>query len=68
MADINDNDDLKYFDDDGTELNPNFINKPDLCTTCKNDDDLNEETKCNLTRLDQSGENEFICHAYKLRS
>ena len=27
----------KYFNDDGTEFNPDLIPKPDLCITCKRD-------------------------------
>ena len=27
----------KYFDDDGTEINPDLIPKPDLCISCKKD-------------------------------
>ena len=28
---------LKYFDDDGTEINPDLVPKPDLCISCKKD-------------------------------
>ncbi len=44
----------KYFDDDGTEINPDLIPKPDLCISCKKDGQPGEEeTLCNLTRADQ---------------
>ena len=56
----------KYFDDDGTEINPDLIPKPDLCISCKNDGLYGkEEILCNLTRADQQGEDEFICEAYE---
>ena len=53
------------YDDDGKKLNPNLIEKPSLCTTCKKDDEKKEEVLCNLNRLDQQSENDFICDAYE---
>ena len=41
----------KFCDDDGIEINPDLIPKPDLCITCKKDG--------------LSGEDEFICEAYR---
>jgi len=55
---------LQYFDDDGTEMNPDFIKMPSLCTVCKLKDDPNEEMLCNLNRLDQANDDEFFCDAY----
>lgn len=56
----------KYFDDDRTEVNPDLVLKPDLCITCKKDDQAGkEEILCNLTRADQQGEDEFYCEAYE---
>ena len=56
----------KYFDDDGTEINPDLISKPDLCITCKRDEISGEEQiLCNLTRADQQGRGEFVCDAYE---
>ena len=55
-----------YFDDDGNKLNPDLIPKPDLCLSCTKNEDPNEEILCNLNRLDQDGDNEFICYAYEL--
>ena len=55
-----------YYNDDGEKLNPNLISKPDLCTTCRKDEEgEDEEVLCNLNRLDQAGEKEFICYAYE---
>lgn len=54
---------MPYFDDNGNELNPNLIPKPALCVGCRNDDDPSQEIVCNLTRLDQQDEPEFICFA-----
>lgn len=66
MNDIHD-DRGRYFDDDGTELNPDFVPKPALCVSCAKDNNPDEEETilCNLTRLDQQDEPEFKCFAYE---
>ena len=56
---------MGYFDDDGTEVNPDLFPKPSLCLTCRLNDDPNEEVLCNLTRMDQRNEDEFICFGYQ---
>ena len=56
---------MPYYNDDGEEMNPNLFTKPQLCLSCKNNDDLYEEIVCNLTRLGQIGEPKFICHGYE---
>jgi hypothetical protein len=55
------------FDDDGYEIKPDAIRKPNLCMTCiKNHDPGSEdELLCNLNRYDQRRSNEFICHEYE---
>ena len=56
----------EYYDDEGNENNPNLISKPDLCITCKKNELSGEdEILCNLTRVDQQGQDEFICDAYE---
>ena len=55
----------KFFHDDGTEVNPDLIPKPSLCISCKKDGLRDEEILCNLNRMDQLGEDEFICGAYE---
>ena len=55
----------KFYDDDGTEVNPDLFPKPQLCLSCKKNDDPNEELLCNLNRLDQRDEEEFKCFAYE---
>ena len=41
---------MKFFDDDGTELNPDLIPKPDLCVTCAKDNEPGkEEVLCTMT-------------------
>lgn len=62
---MDDNEVSGYFDDDGTELNPYLYPKPQLCLSCKKNDDPNEEILCNLNRLDQRDETEFKCFAYE---
>ncbi|MDX2511381.1 MAG: hypothetical protein QNK25_04970 [Desulfobacterales bacterium] len=57
---------MKFFDDDGTEINSDLIPKPDICVTCKRDNRPGkEEILCTLTRADQQGEDEFFCEAYQ---
>ena len=56
---------MRYFNDDGTEVNPDLFPKPSLCLNCRNNDDPNEEVLCSLTRLDQRDEDEFKCFGYK---
>lgn len=58
-------DTLKYFDDEGNEMNPNLASKPALCVSCVKDEDPNQEMLCNLNRLDQQGEADFKCEAYE---
>lgn len=54
-----------YFFDDGTEFNPDLHPKPGLCLLCRKNGDPNEEMLCNLNRMDQIGEDNFICHAFE---
>ena len=57
-----------YFNNNGSEINPDLIPKPDLCITCKkNSLSGEEEILCNLTRADQQGEGEFECEAYEAK-
>ncbi len=53
-----------FYDDDGIKIDPNLMEKPSLCTTCKKDDEKKEETFCALNRIEQQGEDGFICDAY----
>ena len=55
----------RYFDDDGTEMNPDLVSKPSLCVLCAKDGNPKEEILCNLNRLDQEGEADFQCGAYE---
>ncbi|MBN1424142.1 hypothetical protein JXA88_06265 [Candidatus Fermentibacteria bacterium] len=55
----------RHFDDEGNELNPDLITKPSLCLSWAKHDDPDEEIPCNLTRVDQDGEEEFECAAYE---
>lgn len=59
---------LGFFNDDGTEINPDLVPKPGLCVTCKKDDDTDPEENmlCILNRADQMEEDEeFKCGAYE---
>ena len=53
-----------FYDDDGNELNTDLIPKPQLCLSCKKNDDPNEHFLCGMTRLDQKDDEAFICYAY----
>ena len=55
---------MKFYDDDGTEILPDLVPKPSLCLSCVNDDDPSEEPFCVLNRFDQQDEEEFICFAH----
>ena len=57
---------MPFFDDDGNEIIPGLFPKPQLCLSCKKNNDPGEEILCELTRLDQRGDKEFICFAYEL--
>lgn len=54
-----------FFNDDGIPINPELVPKPSLCILCLKDDDPREEIPCILTRADQQGELDFICHAFE---
>jgi hypothetical protein len=61
------NESPRYFNEDGSEFNPDLIPTPDLCVSCKSHQtqDVEEEILCNLTRADQEGDAVFICFAYR---
>lgn len=56
-----------YYDDDGNQIHPENLPKPGLCIICKKNtcDDSEEEMLCNLNRLDQRNDEEFICGAFE---
>lgn len=56
---------MKFYDDDGAEINSDLIPKPAMCITCAKEDQPAEEHVCILTRLDQKDEEEFHCEAYE---
>lgn len=58
---------MPFYNDDGTEINPDLVPKPGLCVSCKKDDDPSEEILCILTRADQQDAAEFQCFAYAPR-
>ena len=53
-----------FYDDYGTKFDPNLMEKPSLCTTCRKDDDQKEERFCRINRISQLDKDEFICEAY----
>jgi hypothetical protein len=54
-----------FYNDDGSEINPDLIVKPSLCVSCRKDGDPSEEVLCILNRADQQGEDEFCCYGYE---
>ena len=54
-----------FYDDDGTEVNPDLFPKPGLCVICKKLDDPDEEILCTLNRLDQRERAEFKCFEFE---
>ncbi|NUO09943.1 MAG: hypothetical protein HUU08_14930 [Candidatus Brocadia sp.] len=58
---------MPFYNNDGTEINPDLVPKPDLCVSCKKDDDPGEEILCILTRADQQDQAQFQCFAYVSR-
>ena len=64
---MTDNDEPRYFNDDGTEFNPGLQPVPDLCVSCVKNEvhDADEEVVCNLTRADQQGDEVFVCFSYQ---
>jgi len=60
----------KYFNDDGTEFNPDLIPTPDLCVSCEKNEtgDAEQNMLCNLTKADQQEDEVFICFAYEPNS
>ena len=56
---------FQFFDDDGTEINPDLVRKPSLCISCIHDEDPSQEVLCILNRHDQQGEDNFQCGAYE---
>ncbi len=55
---------MAYFNDDGTEINPDFYPKPGLCLICRKNTDKDEEILCALNRIDQRESHEFECGAF----
>ena len=53
------------YNDEGMEIDPYEIIKPNLCVICKKDSDSDEELLCNLIRFDQRLEEDFICYAFE---
>lgn len=56
---------MPYFYDNGNEYNPDLHPKPTLCVSCMKNDNPKEEIPCDLNRMNQFGEEEFICFAYE---
>lgn len=54
-----------YFTDDGTPVNADFLSKPSLCVMCRKDDEQSESILCNLNRIDQQNNAEFVCGSYE---
>lgn len=56
---------MRYFDDEGTELNPDLYPIPQLCMSCKRKVFPYKEYLCKLNRLGQRKESTFACGDYE---
>ena len=67
---MTENDGPQYFNDDGTEFNPDLLPTPDLCVSCVKNEacDSEEDVLCNLTKADQQEDEVFLCFAYQPNS
>ncbi len=58
-----------YYDDDGTLIDMDSIEVPQLCKKCRQKNLVGEEIDCNLNRFDQQEEikddKQFICEAFE---
>ncbi|MEN8250734.1 MAG: hypothetical protein ABFS32_17505 [Bacteroidota bacterium] len=54
-----------FYDDDGTEVNPDLVPKPGLCLICEKDNDPNEYIVCQLNRNAQRNDDKFECYAFE---
>jgi hypothetical protein len=57
-----------FFDDDGNKDNPNLLPKPQLCLSCKSNEDegWEENLLCQMNRWDQRNSLDFKCCSYQL--
>ncbi len=58
---------MSDIDEHRKELNPGLVPKPALCLLCEKEDRVNsdERFRCNRTRLDEYGSEEFVCRDYE---
>jgi hypothetical protein len=56
-----------FFDDDGYEIDPDQIEMPLLCLSCRKHykPDPEDDILCNLKRIDQNGNSSFNCHSFE---
>ncbi|MBN2035430.1 MAG: hypothetical protein JW768_01690 [Chitinispirillaceae bacterium] len=54
-----------FFNKEGGEINPDLIEKPPLCLSCRKNDDPSEEVFCILNRMGQLDAEGFHCSAYQ---
>lgn len=57
-----------FFRDDGTRIDPALVSKPEQRLSCRREGDPAEEILCILTRNDQDGSPDFVCHAFKAKT
>jgi len=58
-----------YYTDSGNQVDPDSIELPELCKSCKKNGVEDEEIPCNLNRIDQQKDMQkgkrFICEAFE---
>jgi len=53
-----------YADNDGNEVNPFDLAKPQLCLNCMKVNDINELFYCDLIRITQQNNPVFVCNEF----
>lgn len=56
---------MPYYDEAGNELDPSTITVPKMCLLCEKHGDAEEKILCDLNRLDQRYEPQFICGGFE---
>ncbi len=55
---------MPFYDTDGHEVHPDFIPFPDLCRTCRKNDDINRYIFCEMRRIKRQYDEVFECTGF----
>ena len=59
---------MPFYDEDDCEIHPDFIAMPDLCRSCRNDDDLSQYIFCEMRRIQRQHDDVFVCTSFVPKS